>query len=282
MRTFAVAIVFAACIFAVNLYGTKTYGARMAYGLELSGDAPESMVLIPAGEFYMGSSPEEIDGMKKLFGKRDLYRNYPFGKETPKRKMYLKAYYIDRHEVTNEEYALFIKATRHKPPLYWDGGKYEPGAAKLPVLYVSLLDALAYARWTGKRLPTEAEWEKAARGTDGRVFPWGNDFNPYKAATADSDIKAIFGALCLVNSANAVELSSGDVSPFGVRDMAGNVREWTATRSGEDKSLAVVKGASWLDLHINARAAHRELIPLGSLSRIIGFRTVKDAEAGAI
>ncbi len=282
MRRFAVAIVFVAYIFAVRLDD-----AKMAYGLELSGDASavdshEGMVLIPAGEFLMGSSPEEIDGLKKLFGKRELYKDYPFDKEMPKRKVYLKAYYIDRHEVTNEEYIPFIQATGHKPPPYWDDGKYKSGTAKHPVLYVSLLDALAYAKWAGKRIPTEAEWEKAARGTDGRVFPWGNDFDPYKAATADSDIKAIIGALCLVNSANAVELSAGDVSPFGVRDMAGNVREWTATRVGENKSLAVVKGASWVDLHLNARAAHRELIPLGSMSRIIGFRTVKEAKGKSI
>ncbi|MGK7345133.1 MAG: formylglycine-generating enzyme family protein [Candidatus Nitrospinota bacterium M3_3B_026] len=248
----------------------------LAAGGSPAARSPEGMVFIPGGEFLMGSSAEEVEQVRAAYGKRRMYRDYAFDAETPKRKVRLKAFYIDRHEVTNEEYYEFVKATGHRAPRSWLGGKYEAGRGDSPVLYVSKEDAEAYARWAGKRLPTEAEWEKAARGADGRIYPWGDRFDPYKAATAESDIKYIYGALCSANSANPVEIAEGDVSPYGVHDMGGNVREWTATEDIGHK-MAVVKGASWVDLSINARAAHREFVPRGAVSHIIGFRLVKDA-----
>ena len=247
----------------------------------LSGHAAEKpladeMLLIPAGDFLMGSSPEEIRAVKEKYGKRDLYKNYPFDQEQPKRNVFVASFYIDRHEVTNREYARFIKATGYAPPPNWEDGMYESGTEEHPVLFVSQIDAKEFAKWAGKRLPTEKEWEKAARGSFGLVFPWGNKFDPYKAATADSDLALIMGALCKFNSANKVEHAQGDVSPFGVHDMAGNVREWTAQADPDSASNVVVKGASWVDLSINARAAHREYIPSQAKSHIIGFRCVKD------
>lgn len=239
----------------------------------------DGMLFIPGGEFLMGSSPEEVRLVKEKYGKRDLYKNYPFEQEQPKRHVFVASYYIDRHEVTNREYARFIKATGYTPPPSWDSGMYGSGMDDHPVLFVSQKDAMEYARWAGKRLPTEAEWEKAARGSFGLVFPWGNEFDPYKAVTAESDLKLILGALCNVNSANRVELAPGDISPYGVHDMAGNVREWTAPTEPDSLSHAVVKGASWVDLAINARAAHKEYIPKGSRSHIIGFRCVKDVSS---
>tara|TARA_B100000315_G_scaffold252736_1_gene290126 strand:- start:21381 stop:22214 length:834 start_codon:yes stop_codon:yes gene_type:complete len=238
----------------------------------------EQMILIPAGEFLMGSSGDEVKALKDTFGKRELYSDYPFEEETPKRKVFVKSFYIDRHEVTNKKYAQFIKETGHKPPRHWQGGMYNSGKGDYPVLYVSQEDAAAYAKWAGKRLPTEEEWEKAARGAKGRIFPWGNKFDPYKAVTADSDLRLILGAVCAVNSANRVELAPDDFSPYGVRDMAGNVREWTSTAAPDTPLMVIVKGASWVDLSINARAAHREYIPKNSVSHIIGFRCVKNAE----
>lgn len=239
--------------------------------------APKGMVFIPGGEFLMGSSAEEVEQVRAAYGGRSMYRDYAFEAEMPKRKVRLKPFYIDRSEVTNEEYYEFVKATGHRAPRNWTGGEYEAGKGDCPVLYVSKEDAEAYARWAGKRLPTEAEWEKAARGSDGRIYPWGDRFDPYKAATAESDIRYIYGALCSANSANPVEQAEGDVSPYGVHDMGGNVREWTATEDTE-RGMAVVKGASWVDLSINARAAHREFVPKDAVSHIIGFRLVKDVE----
>jgi len=240
--------------------------------------APDNMTLIPAGEFLMGSSDKEIEDVVKVFGKIDLYKTYPFDAEKPKRKLWLKAYYIDKHEVTNAEYAKFVEATGYRKPVHWEKTGYEKNQANIPVSFVTYRDAEAYAKWAGKRLPTEAEWEKAARGDKGLVFPWGNSFDPYMAATADSDLKFLFGPLCNANTANIVEMAEGDKSPYGVRDMAGNLREWTASSDKKDPAMMIVKGASWLDRYINARVAHREFVHRDFKSHIIGFRCVKDLE----
>jgi formylglycine-generating enzyme required for sulfatase activity len=260
---------FAIIVFSIGL-------CRFAWGGQ---PAPEGMVLVPEGEFLMGSSQQEINELKKVFGHREIYRDYPFDKEMPKRKVWLKAFYIDKHEVTNKEYAEFVTATGHERPMSWSKGDYPSGRGEFPVLYVSKKDAEEFAAWKGKRLPTAEEWEKAARGTDGRVFPWGNEFDPEMAATADSDLTFISHGLCTANLGNKVEGAPGDISPYGVRDMAGNVREWTSSLSREDKKMAAVKGGSWVDLYINARAAHVEYIPVGSRSHIVGFRCAKDAAA---
>jgi len=252
--------------------------AVTAHGSSAARKGHEDMVFVPGGYFLMGSDVGEVDKVKREFGSRDLYKDYPFDEETPKRRVYIKPFYIDRHEVTNREYAEFVHATGWAAPSSWQGGKYPAGKDDYPVLYVSQKDAEAYARWAGKRLPTEAEWEKAARGVDGRVYPWGNEFDPYKSATADSDIRYIYGALCSIGSANRIEIAEGDVSPYGVRDMAGNVREWTASAAPGEPSMAVVKGASWVDLSITARAASRAYVPKNSRSHIIGFRCVKDLD----
>lgn len=241
------------------------------------GPAPREMVLIPAGEFWFGSSQEEIDEVKKVFGSSRLYATYRFDQEKPKRKVSLNSFYIDRHEVTNEQYARFVEATGHKPPRHWVDGHYRKDHGQYPVLYVSYNDAAAYAKWAGKRLPTEEEWEKASRGTDGRVFPWGNEFDPYKTAVADSDMRYISGGICQAMSANKIEIAEGDTSPFGVRDMAGNIREWTSSSDPKDPAMKIVKGASWVDRYINARAAHREFIYKDYISHIVGFRCAMDA-----
>lgn len=240
--------------------------------------ADSPMIKIPAGEFIMGSSAEEIREVKNRYGKREFYKNHPFDEEIPRHKVFMKAFLIDTHEVTNKEYADFVHATGHTPPKTWQGGHHDSSKGKHPVTFVTQEDAEAYAKWAGKRLPTAEEWEKAARGPDGRIYPWGDEFDPYKAATAESDLQAIKGALCDINSAAEVMAAAGDISPYGVKDMAGNVREWTATPSQGDPKMVMVKGASWVDLSVNARAAHKEYIPKTGYGHIVGFRCVKDAE----
>jgi formylglycine-generating enzyme required for sulfatase activity len=127
-------------------------------------DPAGGMVLVPLGEFLMGS-PDGTDA---------------FDDERPQRRIYIGAFWIDRHEVTNADYEAFVKATGHRVPenanpsaSLWQNSAPLPGSEKHPVVNVGWDDAAGYCQWQGKRLPTEAEWEKAARGTDGRRYPWG-------------------------------------------------------------------------------------------------------------
>ncbi len=153
-------------------------------------------VHIPAGEFTMGSREDS---------------------DTPSRKVYLDGFYISRNPVTNAEYHAFVEATGHRRPEHWQGGIYPAWAADNPVVYVSWHDAAAYCRWARGRLPTEAEWEKAARGTQERRYPWGNTFDPTRCNSRESGIKD--------STAVGTYSPSGD-SSYGVSDMAGNVWEW--------------------------------------------------------
>jgi len=168
---------------------------------------PVPMATIPAGEFLMGN-PEGI-------GRAD---------EWPQRSVYLDAFVIDQVEVTNERYMAFVMATGHRnPPNPYGTGPLVSikGIEQLPVVQTTWYDATAYCTWAKKRLPTEAEWEKAARGMDGRRFPWGNEPATLKRANFDRDWQDE-KTLYPVGS-----LPGGD-SPYGVKDMAGNAREWVS------------------------------------------------------
>jgi serine/threonine protein kinase/formylglycine-generating enzyme required for sulfatase activity len=158
---------------------------------------PEDMVYVPGGEFMMGNE------------KGDEY-------EKPVHKMTVKPFYIDIYEVTCTDYKKFIDATNYKQPRNWKTTDIPAGWEKRPVTAVNWDDANAYAKWAEKRLPTEAEWEFAARGTDGRLYPWGNEWqeNMANANGASKEMKD-FG-------------SFQGKSPFGAFDMVGNAWEWTA------------------------------------------------------
>lgn len=160
----------------------------------------QHMVLVPAGEFHMGSLEDD---------------RFAEANEKPQRVIYLADFYIDKLEVTNIEYKRFTDATGYPTPEKWRDGQYPEGADFYPVQAVSWWEANAYARWVGKRLPTEAEWEKAARGTDARRFPWGDE---YDAELANSE----------KDYAPAASYFEG-ASPYGALNMAGNVAEWTAS-----------------------------------------------------
>ena len=201
---------------------------------------PVSMVTIPAGEFLMGN-PEGK-------GRDD---------ERPQRSVHLDEFAIDQVEVTNERYMAFVKATGHRtPPNPYGTGPIQSmkGIEQLPVVQMTWYDAKAYCAWAKKRLPTEAEWEKAARGTDGRLYPWGNDLPNTKRANFDREWEDEH-TLHKVGS-----LPDGN-SPYGVKDMAGNVREWVSdwydaeyyrhapdrNPQGPDKKGVVrsIRGGSW-------------------------------------
>ncbi len=244
------------------------------------------MVFIPEGEFIMGSDDDDIKEVKKVYGNKGGMEGYLYESEKPKRKVYVKSFFIDKYEVTNAQYKKFMDAAGHPAPKHWGNGMYPPGKAHYPVLFISWYDAKEYAKWAGKRLPAEEEWEKAARGTDGRAYPWGNKYDPALASTAEAILENIIEGICNVNTGNPVGIARGDVSPYGVHDMGGNVREWTNSRfgdcpgcgPGQGKDKKVVKGGSWVDLSPKARCASKDGVEPEAVSHIIGFRCVRDYE----
>ena len=163
----------------------------------------EMMVEIPAGEFTMGNDGGDDD-------------------EKSAHTVTLEAFELDKFEVTNADFARFVEATGYQTEAEKAGEAgwraYAEGKDDYPVVKVTWNDADAYCQWAGKHLPTEAEWEKAARGTDGRLYPWGNEWDPAKANTKESGFR---GTVTVGSFAEGV-------SPYGVFDMAGNVWEWMA------------------------------------------------------
>ena len=235
------------------------------------------MVFIPSGEFLMGSTGEDVERLLNLFTYRRPSR---YANEQPQHVVYLDAFYIDKYEVTNAEYARFLDATGRTPPVFWNDELYnQPRQA---VMAVSWEDAAAYARWAGKRLPTEAEWEKAARGTDGRFWPWGNEWDPSKLNA--NDVGAVDG---YVYTAPVGSYPQG-ASPYGVQDMAGNVWEWVADWYAPDYydrsprmnpqgpelgKNHVARGGSWDMNNDFTRCASRFGLNAGSL--LTGIRCAK-------
>ena len=242
--------------------------------------ALQNMILIPAGEFIMGSDDVDASGKSQEFGFNEpLYLN-----EHPQRTLRLKAFYIDKYEVTNAEFKKFLI----------DLGKYTDAQIQMlierlelqednhPVRNLTWFKADEYCRFVGKRLPTEAEWEKAARGSDGREYPWGNDWNPdyVNAGQGEADLTPV-GSF------------ENGKSPFGVYDMAGNVMEWTADwyepypgaeyqSPNYGKKRRVVRGGSWGGVGHYViphyfRVAYRFNFPPDQAFNDVGFRCARDA-----
>ena len=176
-------------------------------------------VEIPAGPFLMGTPKEDIPTLvKKYGGKSEWYED-----ETPQHEVHLPAFYIARVPVTNAQYLLFVRATGHDAPEHWRSGQPPKGKELHPVVNVTWYDALAYCDWlssaTGKpvTLPSEAEWEKAARGTDGRIYPWGNTFDASRCNSREMGL----------GDTTPVGIFPKGASPYGVLALSGNVWEWT-------------------------------------------------------
>lgn len=220
------------------------------------------MVLVPAGEFVVGSLDGEWD-------------------EAPPRRISLPAFYIDKFEVTHEQYARFLAETKHQAPVDWPGGQMPAKLAKHPVVNIAFSDAEAYARWAGKRLPTETEWEKAARGADGRLFPWGGAITN-RSAWGEWGKERTWPVGSFTN----------DISPYGVMDMAGNVWEWTASwyeaypgnsqlEISFGKKYRVIRGGGAIEYYgkpATRRCAQRGYsAPYGTFDGL-GFRCVRDLE----
>ena len=193
---------------------------------------PKNMALIPEGLFLMGSTEEDIGKLLELDRNVEAGR---FDVEIPQREVYMSAYLIDKYPVTNAEYKKFIESGGYKQRDLWSDAGWDyiqqskplesncvnsamDGKDDCPVVNISWYEAEAFARYAGKRLPSEAEWEKAARGTDGRIYPWGNKFDKTRLNCAESKIE----------KPTPVAKYPQGISSYGCFDMAGNVWEWTA------------------------------------------------------
>lgn len=228
-----------------------------------NGGLYSDMILIPAGEFYMGS-------------------NDWWPKSQPEYKANVPPFYIDKYEVTNKRYKAFVDATGRPAPTHWKGGKIAPGRENHPVVYVSWQDANDFCKWEGKRLPTEEEWVKAARGTDKRSFPWGPKFDKDKANTPQYGNEDTMPVGSFENGK----------SPYGVYDMAGNAWEWVEdwfkpypgnTHPDENygEKYKVLKGGSWYDCTyykcgISAPIYNRIFFNANTRNNNFGFRCAKD------
>ncbi len=232
------------------------------------------MIEIPAGEFTFGMEEEHLRhwitaGNVYFDGIEEKYR-----KELtiPERKVTLDVFFIDRFETTNSEYREFVDATGYQPAdatgylKHWtENGSFPEWAADFPVVWVSAEDARAYCRWKGKRLPTEAEWEKAARGEEGLYYPWGN-LHPKRETTNISS-----------KQLEPVGNRPLDVSPYGVYDMGGNVSELTSSRMPDGR--VITKGGSITSISRSCRAYGRGLVrDSGFRSESLGFRCIADPQ----
>lgn len=247
------------------------------------------MAWIPPGEFIMGT--DEVDEEHEA-----LQLGFPrpwFEDERPLRKASLDGFYIDLYEVTRQEYEEFASATGRPLPDRWTDLRDAPEQRNHPVTDVDWYDADDFCRWAGKRLPTEEEWEKAARGPDGLKYPWGNRFDLRRAQLSP-------GADILLETAPVGSYPAG-VSPYGVYDMIGNVWEWTGSwylpypqspfRSKDfGMKYRAVRGLSYHSLghypdgayervvEIYARAGARAYDPPTERLEDLGFRCAKSGE----
>jgi len=291
----------------------------------------KDMRMIPAGEFIMGSNKADDTNRSGEFGNAKPW----YLDEHPQHNVYLQDFYIDEHEVTNGQFREFVDKGKYAPPRYWVSNGYLLSLRRnkikaapveklrrlavkvfrldidtremtkkqlldvidkrlaymdwLPVVYVSWHDAKAYCEWRGKRLPTEAEWEKSIRGEEGLEFAWGNKWAYGQSNTGEEvwdDGVAPVGSY------------QGDVSPYGVLDMSGNVSEWTADwyhaypdsdYSSKDfgENFKVVKGAAWggeghYALKLFQRGAYRYNLKPESQHEDLGFRCAADVKMASV
>lgn len=224
------------------------------------------MVHIPSGPFVMGGRDEDS----------------PRG-ERPAHTVFLSDYYMALYPTTNQEYREFTQCTGHRIPIHWQRGTFPAGLGNHPVVNVSWQDAAAFASWRGARLPTEAEWEKAARSTTDEPYPWGSRFQDGERCNGNGAV----GTTTPVN-----EYPEGR-SPYGVWDMAGNAYEWcqdyydeeyyknspaTNPKGPDGGQERVVRGGSFLETRAVLRCTHRHGVGEVTTRDTIGFRIAMNAD----
>lgn len=238
------------------------------YDTSRIGAQPNEMVRVPAGKFMMGTDTRMSD-------------------EGPQHTVYLPTYWIDKYEVTNLQFQQFIDAAGKRAPDHFTNRTFPAGKADHPVTFVSWHDANAYCSWAGKRLPTDKEWEKAARGTDGRMFPWGDEFDINQVNTP-----VRWERLKEKGDTTPAGAFPGGASPYGALDMSGNVWEWTSswytaypgnkkTSENYGEIYKTLKGGSWWDCSfykcgISAPVFNRAFFNTKVKNASFGFRCAKD------
>jgi formylglycine-generating enzyme required for sulfatase activity len=259
------------------------------------------MVRIPPGEFSMGSSDEDIDAVLAEWDSIPHDRSW-FGDEQPQHTVYLDSYWIDQTEVTRSQYFACVNMGQCSLRLWCDPSGYPPSVRgpvdEHPIVCVTAYEAETYCRWVGARLPTEAEWEKAARGTDGRRYPWRGEFDCRKGNFKDEVDSAGLHRDWVVPGGPDCDGFGGTApvgsfptgaSPYGVLDMEGNAMEWVAdgfetdfygashsrNPQGPDVEWGhdrVVRGSSFSDVPRPAHSANRSFFSPISRGSVVGFR----------
>ena len=240
---------------------------RQSKALDATAVVETPMAEIPAGEFAMG-----LDGMQALEDER------------PKHRVWLPTFFMDLHEVTTGQYASYLAATNRAAPWQWESVNLAQHADR-PVIGVDWTDAEAYCRWKGKRLPTEAEWEKAARGADGRLYPWGNQVPTKNLANFALGARFSYSQVLM-----PVQSYEQGKSPYGLYHMAGNVWEWVQDWYGvnyyevspehnpqgpEQGQFKVLRGGSWSDLPKYLLTYGRFKLSPETRNSYVGFRCAK-------
>lgn len=219
----------------------------------------EEMILIPAGKVRLGTN---------------LKTDLTFGTEANARIVFVAAFYIDKYEVTNKQYAKFISETGHRKPKFWDDPMLT--APDQPVVGVNWEDAETYAAWVGKRLPTASEWEKAARGIDGRLYPWGNNYDAGRGNFDDGGGMDGSSDGYAMAPAPVGNFMSG-ISPYGLHDMAGNVWEWVVQLDAAHWKTYAIRGGSWTNGAGDTRTTIAYIYPAqcSDHSSSVGFRCAR-------
>ena len=248
--------------------------------------SPADMVKIPEADFEFRVSGIEIEGFNDI----GVDVQYPW-EDTPRRfhdhPMHIKSFWMDKYPVTNAQFKKFLDASHYRAQddlnfLHeWKDGNYPAGSDNKPVTWVSLEDARAYAAWAGKRLPHEWEWQYAAQGTDGRMYPWGNDWKADAVPVPDKGRT--------MRGPDPVDAHPQGVSPYGVMDLVGNVWQWTEEFQDEHTRGGILRGGSyyqpqgsiWYFPQAYKLSEHGKLLmtaPSMDRSGGLGFRCVQDAE----
>ena len=251
----------------------------------IAGSAPAGMIRIPAADFLFRTAGIEIEGFNDV-GVDVQYAWEDSPRRFHEHPMHIASFYIDKFPVTNAEFKKFLDATHYHPRddlnflRDWKQGVFPLGWDRRPVTWVSIEDARAYAAWAGKRLPHEWEWQYAAQGIDGRLYPWGNQWNPLAVPQPDKSRT--------MRGPDPVDAHPQGASPFGVMDLVGNVWQWTEEFSDEHTRAGILRGGSyyqpqgsiWYFPQAYKLSEHGKLLltsPSMDRSGALGFRLVRDA-----